>query len=129
MAPKLASNDDAVSPIVGTILMVAIGVVLAGGLFFVVAGLGSKNKGTPPDMRFIRDESADTLQVVKINPAVDRNQFEIRMSVIGDFEADGPVSAGAFAAPVANTWVPVADAPGGPGAGLIEAGSSFSFCA
>lgn len=129
MSKLLATNDDAVSPVMGTILMVAIGVVLAGAMFFVVAGLGAKDKGTPPDMRFIRDDTLDRLQVIKVNPAVARDQFDIKMSAPGDFEADGPVTAGAHAVPTANVWVPVAGAPGGPGAGFVEAGSSFSFCA
>lgn len=49
-------NDSAVSPVVGTILMVAVTVVLAATLYVMVMGMGPNNDPTPPQASLNADE-------------------------------------------------------------------------
>lgn len=121
-----AQDDSAVSPVVGTILMVAIAVVLSGVMFILTTQIG-KGKDSPPEMAFVRDEQNDRLMITKIAPVIARGEYEIRMSRAGDFDVDAQVGAGADVAS-ANAFVALAGAPGGPAEGQIEPGSYISFC-
>ena len=56
MANRFPPDDRGVSPVIGTILMVAIAVVLAAVMFVVVTQITKSKGDSPPDMAFIRDE-------------------------------------------------------------------------
>jgi flagellin-like protein len=57
-------NDEAVSPVIGVILMVAITVVLAAVVFILVNDLGQSGEDAP-DMGFTKNNDACTVTVVK----------------------------------------------------------------
>jgi flagellin-like protein len=60
-------NDEAVSPVIGVILMVAITVVLAAVVFVLVSNLG-KGSEKAPNVSFNKDSSAGHLTVVQADP-------------------------------------------------------------
>lgn len=59
----LFTEDRAVSPVIGVILMVAITVILAAVIGTFVLGLGSQVQETSPNAQFNWDESATQLDV------------------------------------------------------------------
>ena len=75
---NLFEDDNAVSPVIGVILMVAITVILAAVIASFVLGLGSSNDDVQPNTSFnfdyTADSTADTLKITmtdgdEINPA------------------------------------------------------------
>ncbi|HNU35747.1 MAG TPA: type IV pilin [Methanomassiliicoccales archaeon] len=58
-------NDSAVSPVIGTILMVAVTVVLAAALYVLVMGMGSDNDPNPPQASLNADEGRLVLTISK----------------------------------------------------------------
>jgi len=56
---ELLSDDDAVSPVIGVILMVAITVILAAVIATFVLGLGDQVSNTAPQASFSFDYTAD----------------------------------------------------------------------
>ncbi|QIO25415.1 type IV pilin [Haloarcula sp. JP-L23] len=63
---ELLNDDDAVSPVIGVILMVAITVILAAVIATFVLGLGDSVSNTAPQASFsfdYEDESSDTLTI------------------------------------------------------------------
>lgn len=61
-------NDEAVSPVIGVILMVAITVVLAAVVFVLVSNLGEGSESAP-NVSFNKDSAARTLTVVQAEDA------------------------------------------------------------
>lgn len=57
-------EDEAVSPVIGVILMVAITVVLAAVVFILVNDLGESGESAP-EMAFTKDNAARNITVVK----------------------------------------------------------------
>ncbi|SFS02992.1 flagellin N-terminal-like domain-containing protein [Halomicrobium zhouii] len=60
---ELLSDDDAVSPVIGVILMVAITVILAAVIATFVLGLGDQVSNTAPQASFSTDYSSSDLTV------------------------------------------------------------------
>ena len=56
---ELFADDDAVSPVIGVILMVAITVILAAVIGTFVLGLGDQVQSTTPQAQFTFDEESD----------------------------------------------------------------------
>ena len=71
-------NDEAVSPVIGVILMVAITVVLAAVVFVLVSNLGEGSEAAP-NISFNKDSGALTLTVIQAEDAE-----------WGDFEIEDP---------------------------------------
>ncbi|MHB1261282.1 MAG: type IV pilin N-terminal domain-containing protein [Thermoplasmatota archaeon] len=67
-------NEEAVSPVIGVILMVAITVVLAAVVFVLVSNLG-KGSEAAPSLSFNKDSSARTLTVVKADSGLTWDDF------------------------------------------------------
>lgn len=67
-------NEEAVSPVIGVILMVAITVVLAAVVFVLVSNLG-KGSEAAPSLSFNKDSSAHTLTVVKADSGLTWDDF------------------------------------------------------
>lgn len=61
-----AQNDEAVSPVIGVILMVAITVVLAAVVFVLVSNLSGGGEDNP-EIGFSKNSGAGTLTVVSVN--------------------------------------------------------------
>jgi flagellin-like protein len=59
---KFHKDQDAVSPVIAVILMVAITVVLAATVFVLVSDIGNQNKPAP-QISWAKDSSAATLTV------------------------------------------------------------------
>jgi flagellin-like protein len=72
-------NDEAVSPVIGVILMVAITVVLAAVVFVLVSNLGG-DSNTAPAISWNKNESQDTLSVVTASSNADWSNLEIMCS-------------------------------------------------
>jgi flagellin-like protein len=70
------NNDEAVSPVIGVILMVAITVVLAAVVFVLVSNLGDTSESAP-DISFSADESDNEIRVVKAENGLDWADFDI----------------------------------------------------
>jgi flagellin-like protein len=63
------ANDEAVSPVIGVILMVAITVVLAAVVFVLVSNLSKNSNQSAPNISFSQDKSAKTLTVISADVA------------------------------------------------------------
>lgn len=64
------ADESAVSPIVGTLLVVAMTIVLAGGVFLVIIGIGEKGENAPV-VSFRLDQNSDSVKVVQAEAGVD----------------------------------------------------------
>jgi len=92
---QLLSDDDAVSPVIGVILMVAITVILAAVIATFVLGLGEQVSSTAPQASFTFDYDGDVLTVthdggdtIKSNELYFRGQVDSSHISSGDSWAD-----------------------------------------
>ena len=63
---ELLTDDDAVSPVIGVILMVAITVILAAVIGTFVLGLGDQVQSTPPQAQFTFEEASSNSSNITI---------------------------------------------------------------
>jgi flagellin-like protein len=109
---QLLNDDDAVSPVIGVILMVAITVILAAVIGTFVLGLGDQVQETAPNAQFSSDYDSNNFELTIEHdggssiPAdqltIDGNNFEsaehssppIDWTSAGSVNADSEVSAG-----------------------------------
>jgi flagellin-like protein len=63
---ELITDDDAVSPVIGVILMVAITVILAAVIGTFVLGLGDQVQSTTPQAQFTFDEGSGSQPAIDI---------------------------------------------------------------
>ena len=85
---QLLNDDDAVSPVIGVILMVAITVILAAVIGTFVLGLGDQVQTTAPNgnFEFDFDSSAETLEVTHTGgDGILAEEIYLR----GDVDSDG----------------------------------------
>lgn len=83
-------KDEAVSPVIGVILMVAITVILAAVVFVVVGNVGS-DQDAAPAMSFDKDAASSSLTIIK----ADSNVPWSDLSVTGcTAPASGNITAG-----------------------------------
>lgn len=71
------ANDEAVSPVIGVILMVAITVVLAAVVFVLVSNLSKNSNTSAPSMSFNQDKTGQTLTVVSADASADWKNIKI----------------------------------------------------
>lgn len=74
---KFVETDEAVSPVIAVILMVAITVVLAATVFVLVSDIGSQTGKTAPAFSTTQDETLDRLTVSSAASGADWNRLEI----------------------------------------------------
>jgi flagellin-like protein len=77
---ELFADDDAVSPVIGVILMVAITVILAAVIGTFVLGLGDQVQSTTPQAQFTFDEDSSANEITITHDGgdpVDENNLEI----------------------------------------------------
>ncbi|PSP69505.1 type IV pilin [Halobacteriales archaeon QH_6_68_27] len=91
---ELFTDDDAVSPVIGVILMVAITVILAAVIASFVLGLGQDATNTNPQASFSWDYDAESLNddadgYVTISHDGGDSVKENEIFVRGDFGGDG----------------------------------------
>ncbi len=101
---KLIEDDDAVSPVIGVILMVAITVILAAVIASFVLGLGDTAAQSTPTASFTFDytpdvsqndtlhithDGGDTIEAAQLNATVQNADAESTDPVFGAAAADG----------------------------------------
>ena len=104
---RLFADDDAVSPVIGVILMVAITVILAAVIGTFVLGLGKNVQKTSPtaSVTFDQKTNADSETVVVVShdggDPLNHNNIDIIVEGDGapnkdatDWKSDGDISAG-----------------------------------
>lgn len=74
---KFVQADEAVSPVIGVILMVAITVVLAAVVFVLVSNL-SKGGQKAPDVSFSTDETRDRVTLITSASGLNWDDFRIK---------------------------------------------------
>ncbi len=122
-ANQFAQNDEAVSPVIGVILMVAITVVLAAVVFVLVSDLGDTGDSAP-QMSFTKSEGDDQIKVAKADTGLNWDQFQIKASVTNatDLEMERNTAAdGTGGTAVTSSATSIA-------AGSVTAGDYFEFC-
>lgn len=80
---KFLQADEAVSPVIAVILMVAITVVLAATVFVLVSDIGSNSANTAPAFNLRTDESLDRLIVDSATGKADWNRLTITPNKAG----------------------------------------------
>ena len=91
---NLREPTEAVSPVIGVILMVAITVVLAAVVFVLVSNL-SKSGQKAPDVAFSTDETRDRITIVTAQNELNYDDFEFKASQSVAFSRNSnPTSAG-----------------------------------
>ena len=106
-------NDEAVSPVIATILMVAITVVLAGVLYVWASSLAGDSAGGSLDAYTFSDEDAagtmsdsggDALVEITMTQGTDLNWAMLKVSI----KVDGgtPTACGEAGSEAACTWAP-----------------------
>jgi flagellin-like protein len=122
-------NDEAVSPVIGVILMVAITVVLAAVVFVLVSNLGG-DSNTAPAISWNKNESSDELSVVTASSNADWANLEISFSAAGGYRLNGGDATGTVGMTgttqdmAANTPIAIRTT-----ADPIRAADTLEFCA
>ena len=65
---KFKNKDDAVSAVIGVILMVAITVAIAATVYVYVSGMIGESPQTTPNMQLVRDNTNNKLTVASADP-------------------------------------------------------------
>jgi flagellin-like protein len=99
---ELFTDDDAVSPVIGVILMVAITVILAAVIGTFVLGLGDQVQNNPPttDFSFDEDSSGDVDITHTSGQPVQNGNVEVSGSAVSSTE---PCASGTDAWPTEIT--------------------------
>ena len=91
---RLLNDDDAVSPVIGVILMVAITVILAAVIASFVIGLGDNNQQTAPSVSFSTDydgsSSPGTLTITVDNAGESIKASNVDVTGTFDSSASSP---------------------------------------
>ena len=113
---QLFADDDAVSPVIGVILMVAITVILAAVIGTFVLGLGEQVQSNSPNSQFSfdYDNSSDEMDITHTSgDEVNQENFVVSSSV-GDMNATAAGHAGQnFGSATDGDLVPNTDASAG----------------
>jgi len=81
---KLLQDDDAVSPVIGVILMVAITVILAAVIASFVLGLGDQTQGPAPSASFSFESSTPSTSPSSGDDLFDGNGNAVSLTVSHD---------------------------------------------
>ena len=134
-------NDEAVSPVIGVILMVAITVVLAAVVFVLVSNLGKGSTSTPTFV-LTRNEATDALTVTSADSDADWNRIAAKATFSSALDDVTHLCAIAYTGAQADCASTDSDAFASPGAfidtsnseltgspHLMQAGDTMKFCA
>jgi len=83
---RLLNDDDAVSPVIGVILMVAITVILAAVIASFVIGLGDSNQATAPSVSFSTSYDQDNNELSISVDNVGESLQASNVEVTGNFD-------------------------------------------
>jgi flagellin-like protein len=87
------TEEEAVSPVIGVILMVAITVVLAAVVFVLVSDLGNTDEAAAA-VSFSKDEGTDRIEVISAASSADWNRLSIRITSGTTSDATGAIVVG-----------------------------------
>ena len=115
-------DDDAVSPVIGVILMVAVTVVLAAVVFVLVQGLGA-DRPVAHGLAVLLDEGDDQLLIAGANSVDNWENYEMRSSeAVAGLHWVIDAEATSSDAVLSSTFVALSG-------GSLRAGSAIDFCA
>lgn len=77
MGKRRKMGEAAVSPVIGVILMVAITVVLAAVVFYLVSTLSKNVDGTTPHLTFSSDDGGETFLLLHAPKSMDWSDFTV----------------------------------------------------
>ncbi|HLF16183.1 MAG TPA: type IV pilin [Candidatus Thermoplasmatota archaeon] len=118
--------EEAVSPVIGVILMVAITVVLAAVVLVLVNNLSKNSSDTAPNISASEDEVVDQVQVNSADPDADWNRLAIHttQTTVVRFALNGNANTGSGAVSTdSNAATPVTTT-----SNPIGAGEYLDFC-
>ena len=95
MKRRIVNNEEAVSPVIAVILMVAITVVMAAVLYAWVSGWGLQPKNSPTGSMMASEDGAGVwdVQIIKMNPQASINSVHwYLMDIQGLTVAEGVVT-------------------------------------
>ena len=94
MKRRFVNNEEAVSPVIAVILMVAITVVMAAVLYAWVSGWGLQPKNSPTGSMMARNDGVTwDVQIIKMNPQASINSVHwYLMDIQGLTKAEGVVT-------------------------------------
>ncbi len=95
----MSSHDDAVSPIVGTMLLVAITVVLGAAIWIIVANLSKDGPSSAPNVLLVQDERQGHLTSPTTNVYADWSHIRLISSADAHFALNGVASLSSRALP------------------------------
>ena len=130
MNPKqLLSDDDAVSPVIGVILMVAITAILAAVIATFVLGLGDQVSNTAPQASFSFDYDAGTDRNGTSPPSPSTNDGHLTVVHDGGdtIEAGELFVRGASQSSENGDWTSAGNEPFGGASSQIKAGNSIKI--
>ncbi|MBS3749665.1 MAG: type IV pilin, partial [Candidatus Thermoplasmatota archaeon] len=82
---KFKNKDDAVSAVIGVILMVAITVAIAATVYVYVSGMIGTSPETTPNMQLVKDSTAKKLTVASADPGnLKWSDFNVTVEVDND---------------------------------------------
>lgn len=116
--------DEAVSPVIAVILMVAITVVLAATVFVLVSDIGSNTSKAAPAVTFRIDEGLDQLIVDTAPPGADWNRMGLALKARAPAAAIISVGDDALGGNGATTFQNEAALNGGAGNNLPAQGAT-----
>lgn len=129
MTSELREDQRGVTSPLGTAVLVGTVIVLAVGLSVMVRVFTTQERQEdPPPVAFSKDETSDTLVILHAEDGLKRSDFEIRLSVAGDFEFGGPVQPGGDALPP-DTFVSLGGAANGPEDADLVTSHAIYLCA
>lgn len=125
---KFREGQEAVSAVIGVILMVAITVAIAATVYVYVSGMIGGQKQSAPTVQFTVDESQDRLTVVSTGPNLPWTGFEIRPNQAISFKVNGvPTSTGSLVGANVLHQIAAADITGGAAPYYIQASDFLAF--
>ena len=90
---KFKEEEEAVSAVIGVILMVAITVAIAATVYVYVSGMIGGTPDKTPEVQFIKDETNDRLTVAKTDGEVQWYDLSIRSTAAGYCEINADSAA------------------------------------
>jgi len=86
---KFVRSENAVSAVIGVILMVAITVAIAATVYVYVSGMIGGTKKSAPTVQFTKDESADRMIVATTDSGVPWTSLSLRSTIDARFNING----------------------------------------
>jgi FlaG/FlaF family flagellin (archaellin) len=120
---RFSRDEGGVSPVIGTLLAVAITAAL-GALVFVVVAQTGQDQRQAPSIQFLIDNRSGQIGIIRADANVDISNVEVRMSVAGHFGYKVPAGLGSSAL-LAGTFTPLAASKGT----TFTGGDAINFCA